>query len=104
MAPAASTVVRWCHEEDAMPVTVFAILLTVVVLVVIVGVVLMRRRSSSDTMFTPLDSSAPNTITPPVSTSNVVTPGPSDMTATDFRLTIQDVFTIKGRGTVVTGR
>ena len=87
-----------------MPELVFGIILAAVVLALIVGLVMMRGRSTSDTMFTPLDSSGPNTPAPTPAAPYVMASGLTDMTASGFHLTIQDVFMIKGRGLVVTGK
>src|SRR5258707_17196 len=85
-----------------MPEIIFGIVLAGAVLVVIGGLLLIRRRSNPDNMFTGLDSSIPNAPTMAASDSKAF--GPSAMSATDFRLIIQDIFMIKGRGLVVTGQ
>lgn len=61
------------------------------VIVVVAALILIVRRSTRSVE--------------PVTTFSPSEPlGPSDMFASDFRLTIQDVFMIKGRGLVVTGK
>ena|SRR5258708_7848740 len=60
-------------------------LIVVVLVVAVVGIVwLLRRRSG-------VDNDVPAFV-------------PSELSTSPFRLTIQDTFTIKGRGLVVTGR